>query len=182
MSSIVEWLEGLGTWAWERHHNVLSWYVRPLFLLPFSYFAYRRSLTGITLTLVALATSMAWFPAPEQPDPAVVDMLRAERDYLLGEWTAAKVAMTLLVPLMFTAMALALWRRSIGWALVVVNAGVLSKIALTFWMGSTSGAIAHLVPALTGLAIVDAVVVAVHRWYARRHQTERTTTTPEKVS
>ena len=31
-------------WAWARHHNVLSWYVRPLFLLPFCYFAYRRSL------------------------------------------------------------------------------------------------------------------------------------------
>ena len=31
-------------WAWERHHNILSWYIRPLFLLPFCYFAYRRSL------------------------------------------------------------------------------------------------------------------------------------------
>jgi hypothetical protein len=35
-------------WAWERHHNVLSWYVRPLFFLPFCFFAYRRSLLGIT--------------------------------------------------------------------------------------------------------------------------------------
>jgi len=49
-------------WAWARHHNVLSWYVRPLFLLPFCYFAYRRSLWGIVLTVVALATSMFWFP------------------------------------------------------------------------------------------------------------------------
>ena len=45
-------------WAWARHHNVLSWYIRPLFLLPFCYFAYKRSLWGITLTVVALATSM----------------------------------------------------------------------------------------------------------------------------
>ena len=52
-------------WAWERHHNVLSWYIRPLFFLPFCYFAYRRSLFGMVLTLVALATSMFWFPAPE---------------------------------------------------------------------------------------------------------------------
>ena len=22
-------------WAWARHHNELSWYIRPLFLLPF---------------------------------------------------------------------------------------------------------------------------------------------------
>jgi hypothetical protein len=49
-------------WTWARHHNVLSWYVRPLFLLPFCYFAYRRSLWGIVLTLLTLATSMFWFP------------------------------------------------------------------------------------------------------------------------
>ena len=67
-------------WAWERHHNVLSWYIRPLFFLPFCYFAYRRSLFGITLTLVALATSIFWFPAPETASPAVIEMLAAERD------------------------------------------------------------------------------------------------------
>ena len=27
-------------WAWGRHHNVLSWYIRPLFFLPFCFFAY----------------------------------------------------------------------------------------------------------------------------------------------
>ena len=41
-------------WAWDRHHNSLSWYIRPLFLIPF-YFAYQRSLRAI----------MAWFPAPD---------------------------------------------------------------------------------------------------------------------
>src|SRR4028118_1332318 len=58
-------------WAWERHHNVLSWYIRVLFLLPFCYFAYKRSLFGMVLTLVALATSMFWVPAPERPDARV---------------------------------------------------------------------------------------------------------------
>jgi hypothetical protein len=59
-------LDGFLSWTWERHHNVLSWYVRLLFLLPLAYFSYRRSLSGIVLTLVALATSMFWFPAPER--------------------------------------------------------------------------------------------------------------------
>lgn len=35
-----------GFLSWERHHNVLSWYMRPLFILPLAYFAYRRSLFG----------------------------------------------------------------------------------------------------------------------------------------
>ena len=66
------------------------------------------------MTLVAPATSMAWFPAPESPDPAVVSMLAAERDYLLGEWGAAKAAIALLVPLVFLGIAAALWRRSVA--------------------------------------------------------------------
>ncbi len=57
--------------AWERHHNVLSWYVRPLFILPLAHFSYRRSLSGIALTLVALWTSVFWFPAPARVDPRV---------------------------------------------------------------------------------------------------------------
>jgi hypothetical protein len=59
----VELLDAFLSWAWARHHNVLSWYVRPLFLLPFCYFAYRRSVKGIALTLLALATSMFWSPS-----------------------------------------------------------------------------------------------------------------------
>ena len=84
-------------WAWERHHNVLSWYIRPLFFLPFCFFAYKRSLSGMTLTLVALATSMFWFPAPERSDPQVLEFLAVEREYLTGDWTTAKVLLASLV-------------------------------------------------------------------------------------
>src|SRR4028118_660204 len=60
-------LDGFLSWVWARHHNELSWYVRPLFLLPFCFFAYRRSLTGILVTLLIFPTSLFWFPAPENP-------------------------------------------------------------------------------------------------------------------
>ena len=91
-------LDEFAAWAWARHHNVLSWYIRVLFLLPFCYFAYKRSLFGMTLTLVALATSMFWFPAPERPDPRAFEFLAMEREYLSGEWTTAKILLGLLVP------------------------------------------------------------------------------------
>ena len=81
------WINDFLAWAWERHHNVLSRYVRPLFVLPLAYFSYRRSLSGIALTLVALATSMFWFPAPGRVDPRVEEFLAFEREWLTGEGT-----------------------------------------------------------------------------------------------
>ncbi len=67
--------------------------------------------------------------------------------------------MALLVPLAFAGLALAFWRRSLAWGLVVVNAMVLIKIAWTFVFSPPEGALAHLVPAAVGLAIVDAVLL-----------------------
>jgi hypothetical protein len=164
-----EWLTELVSWAWDRHHNILSWYIRPLFLLPFCFFAWRRSWVGTTATVVALMTSIAWFPAPSTPDPAVVDMLRVEQEYLLGEWTVGKVVIALLIPLVFVGIGAALWRRSLGWALVVINAAVLFKIAWTFFYDSTGdGALAHLPTALVGLAVVDAGLVGAGFWLKRR--------------
>jgi hypothetical protein len=150
-------------WAWARHHNVLSWYVRPLFILPFCFFAYRRSLLGIVLTLLALATSMFWFPAPEHPSPAVNEMLASEREYLTADWTLWKVALALLVPGGFAALALAFWRRSLVWGLVVLNAMVLLKVAWTFLFSTEAGAMAHLPAAVLGLAVCDALILYVIR-------------------
>jgi hypothetical protein len=160
-------------WAWARHHNVLSWYVRPLFLLPFCYFAYRRSLWGIVLTLVALATSMFWFPAPEHASPAVTEMLRAEREYLTINWTLWKVLITLLVPLTFAALGSAFWKRSLVYGLAVINAAVLFKIGWTFLFSTQAGAMSHLPAALLGLVVCDALILYVMRRMRARSSYER---------
>ena len=148
----MDFLHDLAAWAWARHHNVLSWYVRPLFLIPFCYFAYRRSGAGIAVTLVALATSMFWFPAPQVASPAVLAALEAERDYLLGEWNLGKLLVALLVPLTFAALALAFWHRSFRWGVVVFNAMILIKIVWTGVYFEPDAFLAHLLPALIGLA------------------------------
>ena len=150
-------------WAWARHHNELSWYIRVLFLLPFCYFAYKRSLWGITLTVVALATSMFWFPAPEKVDPRAAEFLAVERGYLTSDWTLTKILLALLVPVSFAALAMAFWRRSLLWGLAVINAMVLVKIAWSFYFGDESGGLALLPSALAGLAICDAVILYVVR-------------------
>ena len=150
-------------WAWARHHNELSWYIRVLFVLPFCYFAYKRSLWGIVLTVVALSTSMFWFPAPERVDPRAAEFLAVEREYLTSGWPLWKVMLALLVPISFAALAVAFWKRSLVWGLVVINAMVLVKIVWSFYFGDESGGLTLLPSALAGLAVCDAVILYVVR-------------------
>jgi hypothetical protein len=153
----MEFLSDFLSWAWMRHHNVLSWYIRPLFILPFVLFAYRRSWKGLVLTVIALLTSMFWFSAPTSVDPGVEQFLRAEKEYILGEWTMAKVLVSLTVPAFFYFLGLAFWKRSWVWGLVVINLAASAKVA---WSVATAGdsGWAVLIPALVGLAICDAAV------------------------
>jgi hypothetical protein len=164
----MDFLNDIATWAWARHHNLLSWYIRPLFLLPFCFFAYRRSGKGIALTVIALATSMFWFPAPEQPDSRAIEMLEAEREYLLGTWTLWKVAIALLIPLGLGTLALAFWKRSICYGTILINVMVLFKIGWTFVFAEAESALLHLLPAVLGLAICNVAMLVVFRWWQRR--------------
>jgi len=85
-------------WAFERHHNVLSWYIRPLFIIPMVIFAFKKSWAGMFASVFALFTSMFWFPAPEATHPQVEEFLAFEMDYLKGAWTVPKIVTSLAVP------------------------------------------------------------------------------------
>jgi hypothetical protein len=161
----MEILQNFAEWAWMRHHNPLSWYIRPLFLIPFCYFAWRRSPAGIAATLLALATSMFWFPAPAHPDTRTVEFLDAERQYLLGNWNIAKVIFSMAVPVFFFALGAAFWRRSVWIGLGVVAIGTLLKIGWSLFYGGESGW-AVVPPALIGLTVITAIVIIVHRKYS----------------
>ncbi|MGK5172914.1 hypothetical protein [Geodermatophilus sp. CPCC 205761] len=156
----AQFLAELGDWAWNRHGNVLSWYVRPLFLIPLAWFAHRRSGWGITGTLVALATSMFWFPAPAEPDPRVQAFLEFEKAWLTGDWNSQKILMSLLAPLSLAAYCLAFWRRSSMWGLVILNLMVGGKLLWGVVAGDGTGW-AMTAPALAGLLLCDAVLVRV---------------------
>ncbi|WP_137148736.1 hypothetical protein [Mycolicibacterium sp. CR10] len=158
-------------WVWERHLNVLSWYIRPLFLLPLALFAYRRSGWGIAATLAALATSMVWFPAPSRPDPGVREFLEFEKQWLTGDWTVGKFVLSLLVPVALAAYCLAFWRRSLAWGLVVLNAMAFGKLAWGVLAGAGTGW-AMAAPALIGLLVGDVVLVVALLWSRRRRRLE----------
>jgi len=139
-------------WAWERHHNPWSWYIRPLFVLPFCYFAYKKSLYGILVTVVAVLTSMFWFPAPSYQDPQAAAFLKSERQYITGTWTLAKGAMTALVPIWFVVLAWAFWQRSWLAGFLVINIGALLKVFWSFYFAGDSAW--SIIPAVSAGALV----------------------------
>jgi hypothetical protein len=122
----------------------------------------------MVLTLVALATSMSWFPATETTSPAVIEMLAAEEEYLTGDWTMLKVLLALIVPISFAALGLAFWKRSLVWGLAVINAAVLIKTGWTFVISTEAGAMSHLPAAVLGLAVLNVVILYVVRRMRKR--------------
>jgi len=161
----METLHEFLSWAWARHHNPLSWYIRPLFVLPFCWFAWKRSVAGIILTVVGVLSSMFWFPAPSEADPRAAAFLAMERDYVTGGWTWAKTAMTSLVPIWFVALGWTFWRRSLIAGLVVINAGAALKVAWSFWFGQATAW--SIIPSVAiGALVCNGVVLYV--WRRRR--------------
>jgi hypothetical protein len=125
-------------WAWARHPNPLSWYIRPLFILPFCYFAYKKSAWGVALTIAGVVSSMFRFPAPATADPRAAAFLAVERQYITGPLTFGKVAMTALVPVWFFALALTFRRRSWLGGSIVIGLGTLLKVIWSFAVAGDS--------------------------------------------
>lgn len=153
----MEFLNEFLSWAWARHHNILSWYIRPMFIIPFIYFAYKRSWKGMVITILALLTSMFWFPAPATVNPMVSQFLVAEKEFILGPISTQKIFFWLTVPLFFFLLAIAFWRRSWWWGVAVINVAALGKVAWSVFQGGQSGW-AVLIPALIGMLVCDLTV------------------------
>ena len=136
----------------ERHHNILSWYIRPLFIIPMVVFAFKKSFTGVFASIFALFTSMFWFPVPATKNPQVIEFLAFEMDYLKDTWTVPKIVISLAVPLFFFMLLTAAWKRNWKWLLgVIIGAAVLKFIWSIVFSGEAGMSI--LKPALTGLIV-----------------------------
>lgn len=149
-------------WAFARHHNTLSWVVRPLLILPFCYAAWRHSLTGMALSVLAVLTSMFWFPAPATPDPKVIGFLAAEQEILAAGWSRQNILGALAVVLYTGGLAAAFWRRSIRIGFAVVVAGALGKILWSVVNSPDFGG-SIVVFALGGVAVFGAALTIVAR-------------------
>ena len=144
-------------WAYERHQNQLSWYIRPLFIIPFCFFAYKRSLAGIMGTMLIILTSMFWFPKPVEVSNQVVEFLEMEKEYLTGDWRLSKVLIAFLIPASLSALAVAFWKRSLLVGMGVMVFIALAKISWSVVFGGESGN-SVLVPAMVGLVICSILI------------------------
>lgn len=153
-------------WAFRRHQNTLSWVARPLLLLPYCYFAYRRSLNGLLLTVLAIATSMVWFPVPAQVDPRVAEFLAMERARLKAGFDLQNVATILFICAFLFALAAAFWRRSLIWGGAVAMIGAGAKSAWSV-IASPEGGSTVLPFAAGGAIILLAALVLASRYLKR---------------
>lgn len=144
--------EAFFAWAFERHQNQISWYIRPLFLVPFCYAAYKRSWAGIFSTMFLLLTSMFWFPKPDVVSEQVQEFLEMEIQYLSGDWSLAKILISSLVPVSLLALATAFWKRSLWFGLSVLIFIALAKMTWSVVYAGEAGP-SIFAPAIIGLLV-----------------------------
>ena len=139
-------------WAFSRHQNQLSWYIRPIFLIPFCYFSYKKSLTGIGVTILLLFTSMFWFPKPEVVNSQVSEFLTMEQEYLKGDWNIYKILISLLIPITLFALSASFWKRNLWFGISVLVIIAVLKIIWSIYFGGAAGK-SIILPAVIGLAL-----------------------------
>lgn len=144
-------------WAFRRHQNQLSWFSRPLFLIPYCYFAYKRSMAGIFFSLFAMLTSMFWFPPPEAVDGNVKRFLAFEKQYLTESWSLTKTSLALIVPISLFLLALAFWKRNLKLGIFLIISIALGKVGWSIYNAGESG-YSIIIPATIGLFLCVAII------------------------
>ncbi|WP_207496810.1 hypothetical protein [Aridibaculum aurantiacum] len=144
--------EAFFTWIFHRHQNSLSWYIRPFFLVPFCFFAYRRSWAGIAITVFCLFTSMFWFNQPEIVNEQVLEFLAFEKEWLMKDWNIEKSLLAATIPLSYTVLGIAFWQRSLVMGLVVIVLMAAGKVSWSIYNAGNAGK-SVIVPAIVGLVL-----------------------------
>ncbi|MEO9599684.1 hypothetical protein [Parasphingorhabdus sp.] len=145
----------MGTWIWERHQNLFSWYSRPLFIIPAAYYAYRRKALHVIGFMLLLATSLFWFAAPGTADPAIQEYLQWEADlFLTNESKLPLVALVAAVLIFLFFLFYAFWQRNLLYGLLVINIGTVLKIVVSLAFGEAAG-MAAVVPSLSSMLVIN---------------------------
>ena len=136
-------------WAFARHHNTLSWYIRPLFIIPIALGAFKRSYTITFASIFCLFTSMFWFPVPDKVDEKVICFLNFEKEYLTSGWATDKVVIIFTILLFFIFLIYATWKKNWKLLVSVILIGATLKVVHSVFF-SGSGGTSIIKPAVTG--------------------------------
>ena len=139
-------------WTFARHRNILSWYIRPLFIIPIVLGAFKKSYTMIFASIFCLFTSMFWFSEPAKVDENVIEFLKFEKVYLTTSWTADKVFVVVAVILFFAFLIYTTWNRKWKWLLFVIVISALLKVIHSVIFSGNSG-LSIVKPAILGVII-----------------------------
>ena len=140
------------TWVFQRHYNILSWYIRPLFIIPIIWSAYKKLFSGIAISIFCLFTSMFWFSKPNTTNPEVEKFLNFEANYLKSGWTIDKIALFFTVVTFFIFIIISTWTKNWKLLLVILIAAAFFKIFNSYLLTGKS-AFSLLMPAVTGLIV-----------------------------
>ncbi|MCY9175591.1 hypothetical protein [Bacillus inaquosorum] len=124
-------------WAFRRHLNPLSWYIRPLFLLVLVYAAYKRSWKGIIITFVLMMSSMVWFPEPKKIYLQMKKVLEFEQMFLSSPISAVLTIVFMIVLIGF--ILAAFWKRSLVLGVILLNVTLAGKVALSLFFTGENG-------------------------------------------
>ena len=155
-------------WAWARHHNEWSWYIRGFIIIAFCGAAWRRHLPALVGLAIFFPVSAVIFPAPQTPKPYVVTFLETERT-LLESLSFPEMMLFLVTVIAFLwILAAAFWHRSLFYGLLVANLGGAIKLGFGYWAWGDIGAIA-LVPTLVTALVFNTAVLAWWMFQRRHH-------------
>ncbi len=145
----------MGAWVWGLHQNQFSWYSRPLFIIPASYYAYRRKVWHVIGFMALLATSLFWFDAPATVPPSVSEYLEWEKQFFFtNENKLPLIALIFGVIVFLLLLFHAFWQRNPWYGLGLINAGTVLKIIVSVAFGQDAG-MAAIVPSLSSLLVIN---------------------------
>ena len=113
-------------------------------------------------SIFALATSMAWFPVPDEVSPEVIEFLRMEEEYLSQELSVSFVVWWLAVPATFILLGMAFWKRSFIYVGLVIATSVFLKIVWSVIEGGESAG-TLIQTAIAGLIITLLIIYLGYR-------------------
>ena len=153
-------------WAFERHQNILSWYIRPIFIIPIILGAYFKSFSLIFLSIFSLFTSMFWFPVPDKVDEKVIGFLNFEKEYLTSGWTSEKITIVSVILLFFIFLIYATWKRN--WILLVsvILIWAIWKVVHSIFSSGSDGT-SIIKPAVIGAIVCIIGVLFIKNWNSK---------------